>query len=680
MGMTNALCWPAGRRSPSCDVAADERAVTPLPARAASAHGERLGWRRIVVSLRLMGRSIMSDAAHAVEASPMSTDNEKLLSSLDVSAEKRDQLRRCLASVFPEIMAEDKIDLDQLRRVLGEWAEPERERFGLNWPGKAACMKLIQAPSVGTLTPCPQDSVNWEATGNIFIEGDNLEVLKLLQKAYFGKIKVIYIDPPYNTGKEFIYPDKYGETLDTYLKYTGQKGCNGRKFSTNTDASGRLHSRWLNMMYPRLYLARNLLRDDGAIFISIDDNERANLKLLCDQIFGEENFKSNVVWQKRYTRSNNTTDFNDVVEHVLVYGKSPAFSVNLLPRTNEADARYSNPDNDPRGVWKGASFLNPASPQDRPNLAYPLVNPNTGEATLPTRSAWRRSKDAFDALQKEGKLYWGPEGKAAVPTIKMFLSEARGLTPVNFWEHAYAGHTDEGTRDLENVIPGKLFDNPKPVRLVQRVLDHGSDESGIILDFFAGSGVTAQAVFNQNLHDGGTRKFILVQLPEPTGRTDYPTIAHIARDRIRKAAKQMTGAGQIDLGFKAFKLAASNFRTWNGEADELSRQVDPFAAEASLDDILYELLLKDGFPLALPLEKLELAGKEVFSATNGALLICLDNHLTEEVIEAMAERDPSRVICLDAGFRNNDQLRANAVQTFKARARNRETVIDFRTV
>jgi adenine-specific DNA-methyltransferase len=522
-------------------------------------------------------------------------------------------------------------------------------------------------------------------------------VLKLLQKAYFGKIKLIYIDPPYNTGKEFIYPDKYSETLDTYLDYTGQKDAEGRRFSTNTDSSGRFHSRWLSMMYPRLYLAKNLLRDDGAIFISIDDHEQASLKLLCDHIFGEENFRSNIVWQKRYTRSNNTMDFTDVVEHVLVYAKSAAFTVNLLPRTEEADARYSNPDNDPRGVWKGASFLNPATPQERPNLCYPLTNPNTLETTLPTRNAWRRSKDAFDELQKEGKLYWGPDGKAPVPAIKMFLSEARGLTPVNFWEHEYAGHTDEGTRDLEKLIPGKIFDNPKPVRLLQRVLEHGAGDSGIILDFFAGSGVTGQATFTQNRQDGGTRRFILVQLPEPTENPDYATIADITRARIVRSAHQIAdtankqldfgSVGKLDLGFKMFKLDRSNFRDWKGDAtnaDQLETQlelhVEHVDGTRSAEDVLYEILLKDGFPLGISIKLLKLADIDVYSIAAGVLLICLEKQLTQAVIDAMADMEPSRVICLDTGFQGNDQLKANAVQTFKARARNRETAIEFRTV
>ena len=289
-------------------------------------------------------------------------------------------------------------------------------------------------------------------------------------------------------------------------------------------------------MYPRLYLARNLLRDDGAIFVSIDDHEFSRLRELCDQVFGEENFKADIAWQKRYTRSNNTVDFTTVVEHLLVYGKSEAFEVNLLPRTEEADARYSNPDGDPRGIGR-ASFLNPASPQDRPNLCYPLENPNTGVVVHPTTNAWRRSREAFEELLANGQLYWGPDGKAAVPTIKMFLSEARGLTPTNFWAHDYAGNTDEGTRDLESLIPGKVFNNPKPVRL--RPEDAGAcvrrGPGDIVLDFFAGSCATAQAVIELNVEDGGSRRFIVVQLPEPVGagsnaaKAGFATITEIGR-------------------------------------------------------------------------------------------------------------------------------------------------------
>ena len=623
---------------------------------------------------------------------------------MNVSAQKSYEMRNFIAQSYPECVTDGKIDFDLLKRLLGEWVEAGVERFGLVWPGKAECMKIIQSPSYAALKPLREQSVSFDEAKNIFIEGDNLEVLKLLQKSYFGLVKLIYIDPPYNTGQEFIYPDKYAETLDTYLSYTGQIDSRGRRFSTNTDTSGRYHSNWLNMMYPRLYLAKNLLREDGAIFISIDDHELSRLREICDQIFGEENFKSHIAWQKRYTRSNNTVDFTTVVEHVLVYAKSDAFQVSLLPRTDEADARYTNPDNDPRGVWKGASFLNPATPQERPNLCYPIQNPNTGQITHPTSNAWRRSKDAFEGLQRDGLLYWGPEGKASVPSIKMFLSEARGLTPTNFWAHDYAGHTDEGTRDLDALVPGKVFNNPKPVQLIRRAIDHTANgPNDIILDFFAGSCATAQAVLEANAEDGGNRRFVMVQLPEPAdegsnaAKSGFATIAEIGKERIRKVLQKLSRAtsGQLAfrgnekqvLGFKVFKLDRSNFRIWDVAAPEfdesgtqLELHVRNVSGEPTGEELLYEILLKAGFPLTTKVEVLSMAGATVFSVQNGSLLICLEKEITSELIDALAAASPLQVICLDEGFKGNDQLKANAVQTFKARAQAEESEIVFRTV
>ena len=460
------------------------------------------------------------------------------------------------------------------------------------------------------------------------------------------------------------------------------------------------------MMFPRLYLARNLLRDDGAIFISIDAHELSRLRELCDQIYGEENFKADIAWQKRYTRSNNTVDFTAVVEHVLVYAKSEAFEVALLPRTEDADARYSNPDNDPRGDWKGASFLNPASPQDRPNLCYPLKNPNTGRVVRPTSNAWRRSRDAFEELAAADRLYWGPDGRASVPTIKMFLSEARGRTPTNFWAHGYAGHTDEGTRDLEALIPGKVFNNPKPAKLIRRMLEHACNGPGdIMLDFFAGSCVTAQATIEMNLEDGGSRKFIVVQLPEPleadsnAAKAGFSTIAEIGKERIRRviAKARESAEGRLDLdrglaadlGFKAFRLDRSNFRIWNGlletaDAVEIESQLELHAdhcrTESTPDDILHELLLKAGFPLSADVETLTLAGSEIYSVGDGAMLVCLEKHVSFELIGALAECDAAQVVCLDGGFNGNDQLKANAVQAFKAREQADQSESVFRTV
>ena len=628
------------------------------------------------------------------------------MQSDDVAARKRAILTNFLVQSFPECLSEGRIDIEGLRNALGDQVVSSTERFGLVWPGKTQCMRVIQEPSTATLLPDRDESLDFDTSKNVFIEGDNLEVLKLLQKSYFGKVKLIYIDPPYNTGHEFIYPDKYTESLETYLAYTGQIDSEARRFSTNTDTVGRYHSNWLNMMYPRLYLARNLMRDDGVIFISIDDHELSRLRELCDQIFGEENFKADIAWQKRYTRSNNTIDFTTVVEHVLVYGKSEAFEVNLLSRTEEADARYSNPDGDRRGDWKGASFLNPAAPQDRPNLCYPLENPNTREVVYPTTNAWRRSQQAFEALLADDRLYWGPDGKAALPTIKMFLSEARGLTPTNFWGHDYAGNTDEGTKDLESLITGKIFNYPKPVRLVRRMLEHACNGQGeIVLDFFAGSCTTAQAVIEQNEEDGGSRRFIVVQLPElveassNASKAGFATIADIGRERVRRVMDKARRTSQerfdfgvgtpTDLGFKTFRLAQSNFRIWDGRtevggtqtlAQQLELHVDHRRSGTTTDGIMHEILLKTGYPLTTSVEIIELAGSEVFSIDGGSLLICLEKEITAELIDALANAGMLQVICLDEGFRGNDQLKANAVQTFKARAQSEGSEIMFRTV
>lgn len=602
-----------------------------------------------------------------------------------------------LLTEFPEIATEGgRINFDQLKSILGNIIDINKERYGINWPGKADCFRTIQQRTQAALLPAKEESINFDTTNNVIVEGDNLEILKLMQKSYIGKVKLIYIDPPYNTGNDFIYPDNYSESLQTYLEYTGQVDASGKRFGTNADTDGRYHSKWLNMMYPRLYLARNLLRDDGAIFISIDDTELDNLKKICNEIFGEENFKANIIWQKRYTRSNNTVDFTTVVEYILVYSKSDLFCVNLLDRTEEADARYSNPDNDPRGNWKGASFLNPATPEQRPNLCYEIVNPNTGNSAFPTTNAWRRSKEEFNKLLADNRLYWGADGSAPIPVIKMFLSEARKLTPINFWDHEFAGNTDVGSKELKDLMDEKSFNNPKPSLLLKRILEHASFSDSLVLDFFAGSGTTAHAVLELNKQDGGNRKFILVQLPEPTDRKDYPTIADITKERVRRVIKKLNDddaakqpslledvSPKQDRGFRVFKLAESNFKPWNADVPhdaqtlqaQLFDHVNHIRPGRTQDDILYELLLKSGFPLTTPVKTLTLEGKTVFSVAGGALLICLERALTMELIRAMAATTPERVVCLDEGFAGNDQLKANAVQIFKTKG-----VTKFQTV
>ncbi len=622
------------------------------------------------------------------------------LESMDIAEERREQLKE----LFPEVFAEDKVDFDQLKRALGEWVEPGKERFGLSWPGKADCMKVIQQPSVATLKPARDESVNFDDTENLFIEGDNLEVLKLLQKSYFGKVKMIYIDPPYNTGNDFIYPDNFSESLDTYLEYTGQKDENGSRLSTNIDTAGRYHSRWLNMMYPRLYLARNLLTDDGLIFISIDDVEGANLRKLCDEVFGEENLIANFLWKSRQTTdSRKSTRVSTDHEYVLCYARNydaAAFSGKDIDK-----GKYTNPDNDPRGAWASIDLTVQATKDQRPNQFYDIVDPKTGNSypANPIR-VWSKSKSVVDQMIEDARIIFPPDGKGR-PREKKFLADLKSeKTGFSSWlNSSEVGYTTNGTRDFSDLFKERVFDFPKPTILLKTLIKQATEKDSIVVDFFCGSGSTAHALMSLNSEDSGNRKYICVQLPEKVADNSeahiagFKTIADISKERIRRAAKKiedeqndqldLNGGSKIDLGFKVFKLSRSNFKVWEGDVEKIENlekqlfdHVDHINGASEPEDILYELLLKSGFPLTTKVEKLQLAGKDVFSIEEGALLICLDKKLTQEVIDAIADANPLQVICLDDGFEGNDQLKANAVQTFKARAQEEESEIVFRTV
>jgi adenine-specific DNA-methyltransferase len=618
-----------------------------------------------------------------------------------------------LKELFPEAFTEGlKVDWDKLRLTLGETVDTGKERYGMNWPGKADCFKTIQQPSIATLVPARDESIDFDTTQNLFIEGDNLEVLKLLQKSYLCKVKMIYIDPPYNTGNEFIYPDNYSETLETYLEYTGQIDGEGRKFATNTETDGRFHSKWMNMMYPRLFLAKNLLKEDGVIFISIDDNEVTNLRILCNEIFGEENFQSEISWQKKYSVSNNYKGIASIREFILVYSKSAEFINGLFPRSKESISRYSNPDNDPRGVWKSVDYWNQASPEDRQNLTYDIINPNTNKIISPTKKAWKYSKETHEVHVKENRIWWGQNGINSVPALKLFLSEVRdGLIPHNWWSHDDAGHTDEAKKELDKLFDVAPFDTPKPTKLLKRichVANLGFDD--IVLDFFAGSATTAHAVIELNKEENSKRKFICVQIPEPTDEKSeaykggYKSIADISKARIKRviekilkeqaATKSKSSAelfasdeknSNVDLGFKTYKLSKSNFKVWDGALEKepeviqqkLFEHIHHISPEAHQEAILYELLLKSGFELTTNIETLILADKTVFSIAEGQLLVCLEKEITYDCIKEMAEREPSRVICLDEAFigSNADALKTNAVQIMKSKG-----VVNFRTV
>jgi len=615
------------------------------------------------------------------------------LRSLDIVEGRQQELLR----LFPEVLTDGgKLDFDRLKLALGEAIDVGKERYGMSWPGKADCFRTIQAPSLGTLRPSPEESVAFDTTENLIIEGDNLEVLKLLQKSYLGKVKMIYIDPPYNTGNDFIYPDNYTESLQTYLEYTGQVDDQGHRFGTNTDTDGRFHSKWLNMMYPRLYLARNLLREDGVIFISIDDNEMGNLTKVCDEVFGEENRAAVISWQKKYSVSNNQQGIASLRDYIAVYARSDSFRNGLLPRDKASAARYQNPDGDPRGPWKPVDYWNMVSPEKRPNLVYPITNPNTGQEIRPTKKAWKFSREVHQRNVTEGRIWWGSDGRNSVPALKLFLSDVRdGMIPHNWWPHEDAGHTDEAKKEVDRLFDGdSQFDTPKPVRLLTRLCQVAALTSeDVVLDFFAGSGTTAHAVLDLNKQDGGNRKFILVQLPEPTGREDYPTIADITKERVRRVIAKLSveDAGKLDLdggaapdrGFRMFKLAESNFKPWNAQVahdaqaleEQLDLHVDHVREGRSDEDLLYEILLKSGFPLTTPVDAVPMAGKTVYAVAGGALFICLERELTLEVIRTMAGSRPERVVCLDEGFAGNDQLKANAVQIFKTKG-----VTSFKTV
>lgn len=601
-----------------------------------------------------------------------------------------DKLRELL-KLLPEARTEgERIDFNRLKLALGEAVDSGRERYGLTWPGRADCFKAIQSPSLGTLLPAPNESTHWDATENLIIEGDNLEVLKLLQKSYLGKVKMIYIDPPYNTGNDFIYPDDYAESLQTYLEYTGQVDSTGKKFSTNSDTEGRFHSKWLNMMYPRLYLARNLLREDGVLFVSIDDDEGHHLRTVLDELFGSENFLGCVVWNSTKTVTN-TALISVSHTYNLVYARSKDYFVAHRPhfRLPEGGEGWANPDNDPRGPWKADPFQVGG---ERPNQLYPITNPRTGQVYRPKPgNSWKNEKKVFDQLLTDNRIVFGASGEAG-PQRKRFKFEAeeRGRVAKTLWDDLDT--TANATRQLDSLMGFHAFDNPKPVDLVRRFVALGVHDpaEAIVLDFFAGSGTTAQAVLESNLEDGGTRRFVLVQLPEPTPedsearKAGFSTIVSICEERVRRVIKELSRHAKTgqDLGFRVYKLAESNLKAWDSsrpqDSDTLQRRLIDHIShtrEGRSDQcILTELLLKSGFPPTTTVRQVSPGDKKAYVVGGGKLLLCLDRHLTLEAIRAMADLKPERVVCLDEGFAGNDQLKVNAAQTFKTKG------IAFQTV
>ncbi|OQP17438.1 MULTISPECIES: site-specific DNA-methyltransferase [Geobacillus] len=579
-----------------------------------------------------------------------------------------------LKQLFPEVVTEGKIDFDKLKLVLGEEIETRNEKYEFTWHGKTQAMKLAQTPSTGTLRPDKASSKNWETTENLYIEGDNLEVLKLLQKSYFGKIKMIYIDPPYNTGKDFVYKDDFRDNIRNYKEITQQTT------KANTETNGRYHTDWLNMMYPRLKLARNLLREDGVIFISIDDTEVSNLKKICDEIFGEVNFITIFIWQRAFAPVNMNKFASRNHDFVLCYAKQTDFlSWYGLPRSQEADTRYSNPDNDPRGPWtSGDLSVGPPVPEK----IYEIVTPSGRVVYPPKGYCWRVTKERFAELLADNRIWFGKDGDS-VPRLKRFLSEVKStITPLTVWTHQEVSHSQDAKKELKELFEDQsVMDYPKPVKLMKRILELSTRENDIILDFFSGSATTAHAVMQLNAEDGGNRKFIMVQLPEKTDETSdaykagYKNICEIGKERIRRAGEkivQETGKTDLDIGFKVFKLDSSNIKEWDPDFENLERDLfdlqNNIKEDRTKEDLLYEILLKIGLPLTVPIEEIDCRGKTIYNVAYGSVLICLEDEidldLVQEMLKHRSEHMPPKVILKESGFMS-DAVKTNALQTLK---------------
>ena len=588
--------------------------------------------------------------------------NDKLdLASLD-GVQKNIEL---LASIFPNCVTESAegkvVDIDVLKQELNYTiVEGNKERYRLEWPGKREAIITANTPINKTLRPVPKDSVDFDTTENIYIEGDNLEVLKLLQVSYLGKIKMIYIDPPYNTGKDFVYKDNFTKSGEEELLESGQKDEYNQRLVANPETSGRYHSDWLSMMYPRLKLARNLLTEDGVIFISIDDNEVHNLRKFCDDIFGENNFIAQVVWERAYSPVNLKKHFSENHDFLLCYAKSVDLAINNgLKRSEEANSAYSNPDDDPRGLWQSDNFSVGPAIQEK---IYEITTPFGRKVLPPKGRCWLLTKDRYEEFLSDNRIWFGAKGEG-VPRIKRFLSEVKdSMTPMTIWKYSEVGHSQEAAQSLKKLFDGSsYFDYPKPIELIKRSLELYSQKDSIILDFFSGSATTAHAVMKLNAEDGGNRKYIMVQVPEATDekreayKAGYKNICEIGKERIRRAAKKIkedTNA-DIDYGFRVFRLDSSNLE-----------------GRTALD-LVTQVMLNWGLPLSLPITVKNIADKEVYSVAEDALYCCFDQDIDEAFAKEIAKDQPMRIVFRDNSFKD-DTAKENVKQLLKQLTPNTE--------
>lgn len=558
--------------------------------------------------------------------------------------------------------------------------EDAPEAYEFNWVGKQAARAEVLKPIKKTLRPVKEDSVDWDNTQNLYIEGDNLEVLKLLQKSYLGKVKMIYIDPPYNTGNDFVYHDDFAMSADEYAEASGSVDELGNKYIKNMDSNGRFHSDWCSMMYSRLMVARTLLSEDGVIFISIDEHEEENLKKISNEIFGCSNFVGTIIWERAFAPKNDAKYLSDSHDYVLVFAKTiDKFQIGLLPRSEEANARYKNPDNDPRGPWTADNMTVKTYSA---NYDYEIVTPNGSVMSPPNGRCWFTSKERMDKLIQENRVWFGETG-GNMPRLKRFLCDVQqGMTATTIWKYTEVGHNQEGRQELKKLFDNKgYFDGPKPLRLISRILTIANlSANSIILDFFSGSATTAHAVMQLNAEDGGNRKFIMVQIPEETPedsearKAGYNTIPEIAKERIRRSGKKIKEespltTADLDTGFRVFRLDEGNYEDVKRSPKEFKQdQLDLFLNNIKADrndlDLLFGCMLDWGVQLSLPMTQEVVDGKTIYTVNDGDLVACFAENVSEDVVKAMAEKMPLRVIFRDSCFAQ-DADKINIYETFK---------------
>lgn len=613
------------------------------------------------------------------------------LHSIDKVAANIDAIAALFPNAATEVLRDGKteraIDFDVLRQELSDSiVEGREERYQFTWPDKRKAVLAANAPITSTLRPVVADSVGKDGTPggfdseNLYIEGDNLEVLKLLQETYLGKVKMIYIDPPYNTGNDFVYEDDFAQSAAEYLAGSGQYDEAGNRMVTNTESNGRFHTDWLNMIYPRLKIAKDLLADVGVIYISIDDNEDGNLRKLCDEIFGEQNYISMISWRRRTNQPNDKTKMiAKVAENILVYAKNKVMlsenkGFHGVPLSDDRKAEYKNPDNDSRGPWS----TNPwKAAVGRGGTRYSITTPN-GKIL---NEIWYGSEETFKSLLSEGRVHWTDNGNG-FPRIKIYLRDAEkeGQSAINFFTHERYGSNQEASSTLEALLGGKgMFDNPKPVRLISALLQIATDSDSLVLDFFSGSATTAHAVMQLNAEDGGHRKFILVQLPEKTDekseafKAGYPNICEIGKERIRRAGKKIReeageAAALQDFGFRCLRLDSSNMEDVYYEPEKLGQQdlfsqVDNVKEGRTAEDLLFQVMLDMGIPLSSKISERDIAGKKVFDVGDGFLLACFDSAVTEAVVTEIAKQKPQYAVLRDSSMAN-DSVATNFEQIF----------------